>query len=320
MRIRWYDRILIALSGLLLLALGLGLIMTGLREPKVIADFGIKILQVPFGFALAQSIRAGTWYVLAVLIASGLALALWGIRQWISLIPKRKHETFFAATELDRGTLTIARAALEHLVQKCVSEHPEMTVSKINIDSENDKATVRLRATIRSGVSMPKVTAALKKEIIEYMSECAGIAVSNVQVVIEDTTPPLMLPPASIIPPVIAEPVREITPEPSTQSEPEPVAIPIPLGAFVDGEPAIPVMASISFPGDNKSVAFDSHEADENDSDVESISTSYSSSTIEAPLDQQFDPAPDMSERIDYNSINGEEDGGESERGDIHAV
>ncbi|MDR1598851.1 MAG: alkaline shock response membrane anchor protein AmaP [Oscillospiraceae bacterium] len=296
MRIRWYDRVLIALSGLLLLALGTLLVMTGLREPKVVADLGIKIIQAPFGFAAAQSIRAGAWYTLAALIASGLVLALWGIRQWISLIPKRQREAFFTATEVERGTLTIARPALEHLVRKCVAEHPEMTVSKIHISSENEKATVRLRATMRSGVSMPKVTASLQKEIISYMSECAGVSVASVQVIVEDTTPPLLLPEGAA-----AQRAALPQPEPKQDTTPEPEAVPIPLGSFVDDEPAVPVMASIVFPGaEANAPATESHEADE----TEPRDTIGDSPAI--------DPMFSMEGRIDPDPKNGEEDEGDT--------
>ncbi|GHU73629.1 hypothetical protein AGMMS49992_12860 [Clostridia bacterium] len=308
MRIRWYDRVLIALSGLILLALGLLLIMTGLHAPKPVYDFGIKLAQAFMGLSVVHAIREGVWFALAALLVGGLLLALWGIRQWISLIPKRQKEQFFAATQIDRGTLTIARPALEHLVQKCVAEHPEMTVSKTTITSDADKATIRLRATMRSGVSMPKVTAALQKEIIAYLSECAGIAVSSVQVIVDDTTPPLMLPesvpivttqkalPGSASAPEKPQEIRENhyeikterTPEPELPREPEskpeiisepdlePDAIPIPLGSIVDDQPAVPVLASIAFP----------------DEDV-------------------LDPMFSMNSRIDYNSINKENSDGE---------
>ncbi|MDR1262984.1 MAG: alkaline shock response membrane anchor protein AmaP [Oscillospiraceae bacterium] len=324
MRIRWYDRVLIALSGLLLLALGLLLIMTGLHAPKPVYDFGIKLTQAFLGLTVVHWIREGMWYVLAVTIAAGLAFSLWGVRQWISLIPKRKHETFFAATQIDHGTLSIARPALEHLVQKCVSEHPEMSVSKINISNESEKAMVRLRATIRSGVSMPKATAALKMEIVKYISECAGIEVSNVQVIVEDTTPPLMLAEGVSVTqagsswrslPGQADGVTARLPAangPTSESAPiiapEPEAMPIPLGPIVDDEPAVPVMASLSFPD----IAREADETDpiKDDGDYDDESA--------------IDPMFSMDSRIAADPVNGEEDEGDiayaSKEGDSNAV
>ncbi|MDR0397046.1 MAG: alkaline shock response membrane anchor protein AmaP [Oscillospiraceae bacterium] len=291
MRIRWYDRVLFALSGLLLFALGALLVMTGLREPKAVSDLGVKLIQVPFGFAAAQSIRAGEWYALTALIGSGLILALWGVRQWISLIPKQRREAFFTATEAERGTLTIARPALEHLVHKCVAEHPEITVSKINIVSENDKALIRLRATMRSGVSMPKVSSALQKEIISYMAECAGISVSSVRVIVEDTTPPLL--------PDDSRPSRRpALPQPELKREQhtEPDAIPIPLGAVVDDEPAIPASASTPFGGEwDKDEPIQAREADE---------ITPGQNEGEPVIDRMFS----MDDRIEVHPVNGEED------------
>ncbi|MDR2657906.1 MAG: alkaline shock response membrane anchor protein AmaP [Oscillospiraceae bacterium] len=324
MRIRWYDRVLIALSGLLLLALGLLLIMTGIHEPKPVYDFGIKLTQAFLGLTVVHWIREGLWYVLAVMIAAGLAISLWGVRQWISLIPRRKHETFFAATQIDRGTLSIARPALEHLVQKCVSEHPEMSVSKINISSENDKAMVRMRATMRSGVSMPKATAALKKEIVEYISECAGIEVSNVQVIVEDTTPPLTLTdgvsaaqtgshwrslPGQTDGSTARLPAANgSASEPAPIIAPEPEAIPIPLGSIVDDEPAVPVMASISFPDIAR-------EADETDPIKDDGGYDDESA---------IDPMFSMDSRVAADPVNGEEDEGDvadaSKESDSNAV
>lgn len=188
MRMRWYDRVLIILSALLLIAMGALLFMTGVRSPQPAYDFGLKLIQAFIGLTAVHWVRSGAWYAISLLVLAGLVLFGWGVRQLISLLPKRKEEEpYFNASDMQNGRLSISLQALEHLVTKCVEEHPEFSDSIIKITGDEEKATVNISASLATGISMPKATAALQKEIIEYLSDCAGIDVTGVNVIVDDT-------------------------------------------------------------------------------------------------------------------------------------
>ena len=211
MKIRWFDRLLITLSALLLLALGALLVMTGIRVPEAVYAFGIKLIQAFLGLKAVHWVRSGAWYSIAALILGGALIIAWGLRLLSSLLPKRERRTVFNASRLEHGNLSIALQALEHLVTKCVADHPEFTDARIRISGDDEKAAVTIRAALLSGVSMPKATAELQQQIVSYLSECAGIPVSGVHVIVEDTRHNPALPPPVPALAIAAPPIIPVT-------------------------------------------------------------------------------------------------------------
>ena len=163
MRVRWFDRLLIAISALLLITLGAFLILSVFPQTHVYS-VGLSVFNALNWFAVSRGLAGGTWYVIAAVIVIGLALLAWGIRQIFSLIPVKQRQSFFNATDLPNGRLSISLTALEHLVNKCIGNHTEFVDSHIKITGDEDKARVAIKSTITGGISMPKSTEALQKE------------------------------------------------------------------------------------------------------------------------------------------------------------
>ena len=221
MKIRWYDRLLVTISALLLITLGAFLIMTVFPSTGMYS-VGQDVFNA-FGWnAVSNGLASGNWIVIASLIVVGLLLIAWGVRQILSLAPKKKRQSFFNATELPHGRLSISLTALEHLVNKCIGNHTEFTDSHIRITGDEDKAKVAIKSTITGGISMPKSTEALQKEIVSHLGEYAGIQVSAVDVVVEDTRLNTQLPayePKRLTEAERVEPIAEPYIEPILESD-----------------------------------------------------------------------------------------------------
>jgi hypothetical protein len=222
MKTRWFDRLLIALSGVLLFALGAFLLLLGIRQPAPVFEVGRKLTQSLFGLTAARTLQAGHWYIIALLVAAGLLLMAWALRQLYTPFARPKKQAYFNASAIQNGSLQISLQALEHLVSRCLAQHPELMETRTSIHGEGDAVNIRLRATLRAGVRMPEIADALQQEIQEYLSECAGIRVSGVKIIVEDTQPgpdePRLLPEgtAKALP----------HPEPAPAAPPEPPPMP----------------------------------------------------------------------------------------------
>ncbi|MDR1570650.1 MAG: alkaline shock response membrane anchor protein AmaP [Oscillospiraceae bacterium] len=268
MRIRWYDRALIALSALVPTALGALLFLVGIKSPDSVYNFGIKLAQAFLGLKVVHAIRDGAWYITATLLVAGLLLVVWGLRQLFSLLPKSQRESFFNATEMEHGKLSISLQALEHLVTKCIDDHPEFADCRIRITGDEDKARVSIRATLASGVSMPKATAALQKEIVNYLSDCAGIPVSGVNVIVEDTRQNPALPTPA--------PIAAL---PSSAPQIEPAALAVDFAA--PSEPAHTEPAPVVDPDDIPAARFDESPAPREEPSIDAAIESVAESALE---------------------------------------
>ncbi|MDR2504860.1 MAG: alkaline shock response membrane anchor protein AmaP [Oscillospiraceae bacterium] len=235
MRIKWYDRLLIAVSSVILLALGAFVILTAYQVPPI-GDVGARLIMTLRVPGLTYGVTSWTWITIAIMTVIGVVLIVWAIRQIISIIPKKTRQHFYNAKEMENGRLSISLTALEHLVTRCLSNHTEFANSHIRITGDEDTARVSIRSTITGGASMPKSTAALQKEIVDHLSDYAGITVKSVDVIVEDTRLPGQLPPFeqkqlpqaddkySVTPPVAPSPYSILTGGAKAKPTPEPRA------------------------------------------------------------------------------------------------
>lgn len=192
MKLRWYDRLLIALSAVALLSIAVLAFATGVGYPERLYDIGSDIVAAVFGHFSPSSWIAGALAILAAVV-----LFAWALRLIIAILPFKRKETFFNAVQNDDGKLSISLEALESLVRKCVDGHAEFSDSNIVIIGGDEKATVSIRTSMTSGVSMPKLTAMLQNEVKAYLRECAGVNLSGVDIIVEDTKALPAAPPPS---------------------------------------------------------------------------------------------------------------------------
>jgi NADH:ubiquinone oxidoreductase subunit K len=243
MKIRILDRLLVALAGLVLLALCAG----------VVAQV---FCNVPVTDYIDQWLATPDQTVTIVTIAVAAALLIVGIYCVCMMFRHRKGKRGFVLQKTENGELSIAIKAMEHLVQQCVESHPEMKLNSIRIDPEKDGVTVHVRITLASGVSIPLAVGALQKQVRTYLTSCSGVDVREVRVQVDTSADQAKDSPYAvqgIIAPASApllhggEAVKQeatVKEEPAVTVDDAPVAVPVEEPAAAEEAPAEPETVS----------------------------------------------------------------------------
>ena len=171
MRLKVWDRIFGAVSGLLILVAGVGLFVFGAG----IFPFRLDLSFLDTPFAVWQR---------AVMVAVAVVLCLLGIRGFLMLF-RRSRERGFIMQHTEYGDLSISMTAMENMVKKCVDTHDELKVSSTRILHARDGVVVSMRISLASGVNIPIAVSALQKQIKQYITSCSGVDVKEVRVMVE---------------------------------------------------------------------------------------------------------------------------------------
>ncbi|MCI5957011.1 MAG: alkaline shock response membrane anchor protein AmaP [Clostridiales bacterium] len=180
MRIKFWDRLLAALSGLLIVLAAVGLFVFGIGVLPLKLD--LSVLEGPF--ALWQRV------VMVVISLLLLALGLHGIL----LLFHRRREKGFVIQQTELGDMSISMNAMESMVKKCVDAHSELVVNSTRIHHSRDGIVVEIKITLQSGVNIPLTVNALQKQIKQYITSCSGVDVHQVRVMVETNTAKLAAP------------------------------------------------------------------------------------------------------------------------------
>jgi len=170
MRFRVTDRMLAALSGLLNIALGLAL---GIFGTGLFPNLDLGFMQGPF-----------TLWQRAIIIAVALLLCLLGIHG-LWMLFRRRADKGFILQRTDMGDMSIAMSALKSMVNKCVDQHPEVSVKKIHIHRIRNGIIVDLKILLANGINIPLTVNVLQKQIKQYITSCSGVDVHEVRVQID---------------------------------------------------------------------------------------------------------------------------------------
>ena len=170
MRFRITDRMLAALSGLLNIALGL---VVGIFGAGLFPKLDWSFLEGPF-----------TIWQRAIIIAVGLVLCLLGIHG-LWMLFRRRADKGFILQRTDMGDMSIAMSALKSMVNKCVDQHPEVSVKKIHIHRLRNGIIVDLKLLLANGINIPLTVNVLQKQIKQYITSCSGVDVHEVRVQID---------------------------------------------------------------------------------------------------------------------------------------
>ena len=242
MRLRIADRILVAIAGLLLLAICAGIVA------QMFFSVDLVSLAVRAFSSDAPQVRWGLIGLAAVfLLLGGYCVMV--------LFRHRRRKDKFILQKNDSGELAISVKALEHMVQKCVDQHPEMDIQHLYLENRKDGLLIRLRGSVAGGISIPLTVEALQKQIRQYVTACSGVEIKGIRVQIESSggdaadAPFTIAPPAAK--PLLKEPAPETAavypaeapaaaPEAAAVSEPAPVE-PVQEIRPVSPEPVIPV-------------------------------------------------------------------------------
>ena len=170
MNIRFWERVLIALCGLLTLALGIVLFVYGVGLLPYQLD--LSVLNVPL---LWQRI---------VILAVALIVALIGMFG-VCILFRRRKDKGFIIQNTEFGDMSISLHALENMVKKCVESHKELSAGSTRISRLRDGIGVHLKVTLSGGANIPLTVNALQKQIKQYITSSSGVDVKEVQVMVE---------------------------------------------------------------------------------------------------------------------------------------
>ncbi len=171
MKVRFWDRLLTAVAGLLLFATGLIFFLWAFRG-------------IPADWLNALTVKEIGRLPIFVALGLGTVTVLLGIHN-NSLLFRRRGKKGFVVQKTEHGELSISIHAMENLVQKCVDKHEELTVVSNRIENTRDGVVVDLRISLANGVSIPLVVSTLQKQIKQYITSCSGIDVKEVKVEVE---------------------------------------------------------------------------------------------------------------------------------------
>ena len=217
MKLRIIDRILMALTGLILLALGAWVALDALGVVTPVSEVLAWLLNV-------QSLQKG-------LFVAGICavLALLGICDVSVLFRRRKGKHGFIAQRSENGEISISVKSIESLVYKCAQKHGEIQVQSVSVEETRGGLLIKLRATLASGMNIPLAVGTLQKQVRQYITACSGVDVSEVQVKVESTDKAADQSPYAVPDAPAALPVEEPMPAPIPAEAVQPVEVPAEL-------------------------------------------------------------------------------------------
>ena len=171
MRFKALDRIVSALSGLIILVIGIGLFV-----------FGAGIF--PFRLDVSFLDRSFEVWQRVVMVVTALLLCFFGLRG-MALLFRSSKEKGFILQHTEYGDLSISMSAMENMVKKCVDTHEELRVSGTRIHHAREGVIVNMRIALANGVNIPLTVSALQKQIKQYITSCSGVDVKEVRVMVE---------------------------------------------------------------------------------------------------------------------------------------
>lgn len=177
MKLRWYDRILVALSGLVLIALGVCVIL---------AAGGVIDLPAPLAF---DSWLGDGWQWMPLVFLAGALIVVWGL--WLFIRPFRRGSEpggrYYVLKGKDDGDVKISVHAIDHLVQKSIGAYGQVAGSKVKIGGKEDAMQITLHLTVRSDVNIPMLVDDVREDIVSSLEQSAGVHVEHVSVYVDAT-------------------------------------------------------------------------------------------------------------------------------------
>lgn len=143
----------------------------------------------PFVLLLGR-ISNMSFKVKIALIAAAALLVIVALRLICVTLPSRKKRTSnFALQRNENGMVRISVKALEALVQRCLSQHPEIKVVSSSLVSDEESVRVDVHVALQSDISMPLAISSLQKQIKRYLEACSGVKVEEVRVFVDGALP-----------------------------------------------------------------------------------------------------------------------------------
>ena len=178
MKMKWFDRIVLVLVMLCMLAVSVALI-----------GIALGVLNQPVE-QLYSVMTNGLWVNSLILIVIGAVLILMVIRVLYASCGGHHGGAVAPATVLlkttDNGTIRIALSAVDTLVQRCVRSSASVrdVASHIGVD-EHDALEIRLRISFAPETVLQEATVQIQNDVCEYVQTHTGVPVQGVQILID---------------------------------------------------------------------------------------------------------------------------------------
>ncbi len=174
MKIRILDRILVAVAGLIILAICAGVVAQ--------VFFGVDLAAKVAGIVSAET----QWS--RIIIGAVIALLfIIGLYCFFILFRHRSRKDKFILQKMESGDLSISLKALETMVTKCLDQYREIEAQSVRLENQRDGLLIRIRGTVASGISIPLTVDTLQKQIKQYVVACSGVEVKGIRVEIESS-------------------------------------------------------------------------------------------------------------------------------------
>ena len=189
MRIRVLDRVLVAIAGLLLIAICAGLVGQ--------VFFGKDVAGMVVKWITPETTAAKV----IIGICAVILLAL-GAYCLLILFRHRRRKDKFIMQKLESGDLAISLTTLESMVQKCLDQHNEIKPESIQLENQRDGLLIRIYGTVAGGISIPLTVDTLQKQVKQYVTACSGVEVKAIRIEIKSSGEDAVNAPFAIEPPV----------------------------------------------------------------------------------------------------------------------
>ena len=171
MRIKFMDRFWAAVSGAVILFLGICLFV-----------FGSGIF--PFTMDLSVLEKSLSLWARLGVVAAALALCALGIHG-LSLLLYSRKEKGFIMQQTELGNMSISMQAMENMIKRCVDTHEDLKITRSSIRRVRDGVVVDVRVSMADGMNIPLAINSLQKQIKHYITSCSGVDVRAVRVMVE---------------------------------------------------------------------------------------------------------------------------------------
>lgn len=173
MKIRWFDRLLLVIVSLLLIAQAVGIGLLALGMGRDVLDYWTELM-------LYHTVNRVILCVVAVLLLI-IGLRLLFLRGRRARVPS----TIFMQST-DAGSIRITIAAIEAIILRSSRSITQVRDLKSRvIPLENHQMKVALQVMLMPDANVKEVSAALQSAVKTALEENTGIPVAEVEVVIE---------------------------------------------------------------------------------------------------------------------------------------
>lgn len=174
MKLNVVKRMLIALMGLILLALSVCMALEALQVLPLVTELSLILVgRTPKRIAFTALVCVVT--------------AAFGVFGLSMLIPRGRKKRGFIVQKTEHGEIDITVKSIEGLVYKCAQLYEELKVLSVAVEEVRDGLLIKLRVTLPGGTNIPLAIGALQKQVKQYVTACSGMDVSEVRVKVDSS-------------------------------------------------------------------------------------------------------------------------------------